>query len=221
MSRYANWQNGEPFTSPIGKVVCVGRNYAEHAKELNNPVPAEPILFIKPATTVVPMAPQIVIPADRGEVHYELELAVLVGKPLTNATSDDALGAIAGVGLALDLTLRNLQSTLKEKGLPWEKAKAFDGACPLSTFVPPSELPMLTQTQFQLWIDGALRQDGSAADMLMPVTELLAYASRFFTLEPGDVVLTGTPKGVGMLTPGQHIEARLESLLSVTAEITV
>lgn len=219
MSRYAFWQDGKPYEFPIGKVVCVGRNYAEHAKELNNPVPAEPLLFIKPATSVVPMAETVCLPKDRGEVHYELELAILIGKPLCNAEPSQVVGAIAGVGLAFDLTLRGLQAELKEKGHPWEKAKSFDGACPLSGFVSPDKLPMLTQSGFQLWLDGALRQDGNTRDMLMPVSDLLAYCSRFFTLEPGDVVLTGTPKGVGALSPGQRFEVRLESVLKVSGQV--
>ncbi len=116
---------------PLGKVVCVGRNYAAHAKELNNPVPTEPVLFMKPSTALVKLDEPLVIPTDLGECHFEAEMSILIGQSLSNCTEDQASTAIAGIGLALDLTLRELQQELKEKRLPWEKAKSFDGACPV------------------------------------------------------------------------------------------
>ena len=130
-----HWKDGTPVNLPLGKIVCIGRNYAEHARELNNPVPDEPLLFIKPATSAVHITRPLDFPRNQGAVHFETELAVLIGRPLTNASASDAEAAILGYGLALDLTLRDVQSRLKEKGQPWERAKAFDGACPLSPFV--------------------------------------------------------------------------------------
>ena len=129
--RYAHhWLGDVACDYPLGKAVCVGRNYAAHAKELNNPIPTTPILFLKPATSIVPLSPSISIPGNRGECHHELEVSLLIGERLTNANEPDALAAIAGGGLGLDLTLRDLQQTLKNEGKPWELAKAFDGACP-------------------------------------------------------------------------------------------
>lgn len=207
------FSNGTPFNYALGKVVCVGRNYAEHAKELNNPIPSTPILFIKPATAVVPFSGIIKLPSDLGECHYETELAILIGKKLTKAEPENIGEAIAGYGLALDLTLREVQSKLKDKGHPWEIAKSFDGSCPLSSFVHPSELKESTCIEFQLKIDGELRQHGKTADMITAIKPLISHISQYFTLMPGDVVLTGTPAGVGLLESGMTLDASIESVL--------
>ena len=194
-----HFSDGRPFSQPLGKIVCVGRNYAEHARELNNPVPSAPLLFIKPATSAASLEEPIADPFERGEVHFETELALLVGETLTGASPQAAARAVAGVGLALDLTLRDVQARLKEKGHPWEIAKAFDGACPLSSFVAIDTVPDWNALTFSLDIDGERRQTGHGSDMLFAVPALLAEMSQHFTLEPGDVVLTGTPAGVGPL----------------------
>ena len=205
---------------PVGKVVCVGRNYAAHAKELNNPVPDEPVLFLKPATALVTMSNSIVIPKQMGSCHFETELAILIGQRLSRGcTEQQAQQAIVGVGLALDLTLRDLQQQLKSSGLPWEKAKAFDGACPLSVFISIDKIKDLQDLELKLWQNEQLRQDGHTGQMLMPVLSLITYAAQFFTLEPGDVMLTGTPSGVGALQSGDQLRLALSELL--TASITV
>lgn len=201
--------DGTASQLPVGKVVCVGRNYAEHAKELGNAVPAEPILFIKPRTAIVAMEDGVRVPQGQGACHFETEMAVLIGTTLKDAGEAQALAAIAGIGLGLDLTLREAQDQLKAKGLPWEKAKAFDGACPLSAFVAPSRIADLANVRLTLTVNGETRQDGNTADMLTPVLPLLCYMSRFFTLEPGDVVMTGTPKGVGPLRAGDALRVTL------------
>lgn len=219
MNRYQHhWKDSTPVHLPLGKIVCVGRNYAEHAKELDNPVPSEPLLFIKPATSAVHVTRPLAFPANQGQVHFETELAVLIGKPLTNASASEAQAAILGYGLALDLTLRELQSQLKEKGHPWERAKAFDGACPLSPFVAVDRLPG-DHITFSLDINEQRQQSGDTRDMLFPVIPLLAHISNQFTLLPGDVVLTGTPKGVGPLLSGQTLTLRLEDELSVSTNV--
>ncbi|MEC8429471.1 MAG: fumarylacetoacetate hydrolase family protein [Pseudomonadota bacterium] len=203
---------------PVGKVVCVGRNYAEHARELNNPVPSEPILFIKPATAIVDMQQPIGIPTDYGSCHVETEMALLIGKEVRKESPAEALEAVAGVGLGFDLTLRDLQSKLKDKGHPWEKAKAFDGSCPLSAFAPTAAMQW-DNVDLTLTRNGKLQQSGNSSDMLTGVGDLLSYISRFFTLQPGDVVLTGTPAGVGPLSPGDELIATLNDQLSVTTEV--
>lgn len=213
-----HWKDGTPVHLPLGKIVCVGRNYAEHARELNNPVPDEPLLFIKPATSAVHLTRPIILPRNKGAVHYETELAVLIGRPLTNASDSDAAAAILGYGLALDLTLRDLQSELKAKGHPWERAKCFDGACPLSPFVPAERLPRGHQT-FTLDIDHKRRQTGNTRDMLNQVVPLIAHMSCHFTLLPGDVILTGTPSGVGPLEAGQTLSLELEQALFVETHV--
>lgn len=213
-----HWKDGTPVHLPLGKIVCIGRNYAEHARELNNPVPDEPLLFIKPATSAVHITRPLDLPRDRGEVHFETELAVLIGRPLTNASASEAEGAILGYGLALDLTLREVQSRLKEKGHPWERAKAFDGACPLSPFVSVDRLRRDYLT-FTLDINRERQQTGDTRDMLNPIVPLIAYMSSQFTLMPGDVVLTGTPKGVGPLASGQILSLELEDALFVETTV--
>jgi len=204
---------------PVGKVVCVGRNYAEHARELNNPVPTEPILFIKPATSLVPLEAPFDIPSGRGAVHFETELAVLIGQPLSQADEQTALGAIAGIGVGLDLTLREVQDQLKQKGHPWEKSKAFDGACPVSAFLSPANVTDLADVQIRLSVNGEVRQDGNSAQMLTPVLKLLAYISQWFTLQPGDLVMTGTPAGVGPVLPGDELRVELVDLLRVDTRV--
>src|SRR5690606_22522641 len=139
--RYRHGLEGKTLDLPVGKAVCDGRNYAEHAKELNNPVPTSPILFMKPSTAIVALADGFAIPQDQGECHHELELAVLIGKPLKNASEAEVRNAILGYGIGLDLTLRDLQNRLKEKSHPWEVAKAFDGANPLSGFIAAAKIP--------------------------------------------------------------------------------
>lgn len=203
---------------PVGKVVCVGRNYADHARELNNAVPAEPILFIKPSTALVRMEEPFLIPRGQGDCHVETEMALLIGETLTKGDDSKVLSAIAGVGLGFDLTLRNVQNRLKEQGHPWEKAKAFDGSCPLSTFVSAEGISWDDVT-LQLVRNDQLQQDGNSRDMITPVADLLAYICRFFTLRAGDVVMTGTPAGVGPLKSGDKLEARLGDRLTVKTRV--
>ena len=219
MTDYAHTLDTVPQTLPVGKVVCVGRNYAAHAKELNNPVPSEPVLFIKPATALVNLEQPVSIPVNFGECHFETEMAVLIAEPLTCCTEQQAASAIAGVAVALDLTLRELQSALKEKSLPWEKAKAFDGACPISAFTSLQHIADLQNQQIQLCQNDVLQQDGNSADMLTPVLPLLAYISQFFTLTPGDIVLTGTPAGVGPLAAGDSLDISLGDIINVQTKV--
>lgn len=207
---------GSPL--PPGKVVCVGRNYAAHARELNNAVPAEPLLFIKPSTALVAMEAPFAIPAGQGTCHVETEMALLIGAQLTRASEAEALAAIAGVGIGFDLTLREVQDHLKQQGYPWEKAKAFDGSCPLSAFVSAGGW-VWDQVPLQLHRNGVLQQDGNSADMITPVAALLAYISQTFTLLPGDVVLTGTPAGVGPLESGDQLAVSLGGKLSLSTSV--
>lgn len=202
----------------LGKIVCVGRNYADHAKELNNPVPEKPLLFIKPATAAVDMRQAIVLPSSQGRCHHELEMAVLIGERLSQADHRQADQAIVGVGLALDLTLRDIQDDLKRQGQPWERAKAFDGSCPLSDFVSRDGLD-LQNLAVELVRNDQLQQAGNTAQMLFPVLDLLVDISDSFTLLPGDVVLTGTPAGVGPLCSGDQLIARLGKVLSIATTV--
>ena len=210
MSYQHQYLDGTRIHFPLGKVVCVGRNYAEHAKELNNPVPTEPLLFIKPGSCVVPMDESFSIPEGRGAVHYEAEIAVLIGKPLSKKPdAEEVLDAISGFAPALDLTLRELQDKLKAKSYPWEVAKSFDGACVLAPFVPGDALPDLTDIGIRLTLNGEVRQDGNSRDMLNPILPLIQHICGHFSLQPGDVILTGTPVGVGPLRSGDRLQLEL------------
>ena len=201
----------ERLRASIGKVVCVGRNYAAHAEELGNEVPKAPILFMKPASSVVSIRQGVVRPnpALYGETHYEAELCVQLAADLSAATIEEAKQAIGGVTLGLDLTLRELQAELKEKGHPWERAKCFDGACVLGDWLDPQVFGDFTDIHYQLTINNALKQDGDSALMLFPVYELLVNISHAFSLQAGDVIMTGTPSGVGALQAGDQLSLKL------------
>ena len=197
--------DGSPLDLRAGKIVCIGRNYLEHIRELNNAVPETPILFMKPATALAGLDEPIHLPVGRGECHHEVELAVLVGRELRNAGAETARQAVAGYGIALDLTLRDVQNELKKKGHPWETAKAFDGSCPLSPFLKPEALPDPQATDLALRVNSEFRQQGNTRRMMVGIFELMAHISTHFTLQPGDVVLTGTPAGVGPLRSGDEL----------------
>lgn len=220
MSYQHQYLDGTRIHFPLGKVVCVGRNYAEHAKELNNPLPSEPLLFIKPGSCVVPLDLGFSIPDGAGAVHFEAEIAVLIGKPLSKTPDvEEVLDAISGFAPALDLTLRDVQDQLKAKGYPWEVAKAFDGACVLAPFVPGDALTDLTDIGIRLGLNGKVRQDGNSRDMLNPILPLIQHISRHFSLQAGDVVLTGTPAGVGPLHADDVLELELVGYSKFTARV--
>lgn len=214
--------DNHPFAHNLGKIVCIGRNYAAHAAELNNAIPQVPLLFIKPATAAVRLPQPFAIPRDRGAVHHEVELAILIGKKLVNADAHSARDAIAGLGIALDLTLRDVQDQLKKDGHPWERAKSFDGAYPVSGFVSAARID-LQNIDITLARNGSIQQRGNTAHMLFPVVELLCEISRNFTLLPGDIVSTGTPAGVGALSVGDrlHVALRQDQQLLIDIDTQV
>lgn len=200
---------------PIGKILCIGRNYAEHIRELGNETPDAPVVFMKPATAVIGDGDTIVIPRYSLDCHHEAELALLIGKGGKDIPTDQALEHVAGYGVAIDLTLRDVQSELKKKGLPWEIAKGFDTSCPLSTFVPADRVADPHDLRISLRVNGETRQDGSTALMIHRIPEILSYMSRIFTLEPGDVILTGTPAGVGPIRAGDTVEAEVVGVAAI------
>ncbi|MEG3136119.1 fumarylacetoacetate hydrolase family protein [Rouxiella sp. T17] len=208
MYQHHDW-HGALLDFPVSKVVCVGNNYSEHIKEMGGEPSVEPLVFLKPETALCDILQPIAIPKDFGAVHYELELAVLIGSPLKQATEERVKEAIAGYGVALDLTLRDLQTNFIKQGQPWDKAKGFDGSCPLSGFIPAAEFGDAQQADIQLAINGEIRQQGNTRDMITPIVPLIAYMSRFFTLRAGDIIITGTPKGVGPIAVGDRLEITL------------
>ena len=212
MYQHHNWQ-GALLDYPVSKVVCVGSNYARHIQEMGSATPDEPVLFIKPETALCDIRQPLVLPQGLGSVHHEIELAVLIGGTLRQATEDHVHKAIAGYGLALDLTLRDVQGKMKKAGQTWEKAKGLDNSWPISAVIPVESLGGDAQNStLTLKINGEVRQQGSTSDMIHKIVPLIAYMSRFFTLKAGDVILTGTPAGVGPLSSGDALELGLNDL---------
>ena len=210
---------GKAINLPVGKVLCIGQNYQDHIAEMNSKTAPEALFFIKPSTAVVDMHQPFAIPQQLGAVHNETELAVLIKAPLTKVTPNQVLEAVWGYGLALDLTLRDQQKKLKELGRPWEIAKGFDGACPVSAFIPANELGDVQQLQFSLKVNAELRQQGDTRMMIRSVTQIISELSQFFTLLPGDLVLTGTPAGVGPLYSGDQLELALATKLELKTSV--
>lgn len=195
----------ENETYEARRIFCIGRNYAAHAAELGNEIPSEPVVFMKPATAIVPTGEIIRLPQDRGSVQHEAELVLLIG-------SDGGTGidAIAGISLGLDLTLRDEQARLKRNGLPWELAKAFDGSAPLGEFAPPPS--DFNHIEFNCMVNGQTRQHGDTRNLLFPIPRLLTFLAGRFRLLHGDLVFTGTPEGVAPLRPGDHVELASRSI---------
>lgn len=210
---------GEIIPLPVSKVVCIGRNYLDHIREMNAVVSESPLLFMKPKAAMCPMDKPIVVPTDEGECHNELEVAVLLKTSLKNANETEVREGIWGVGLGLDLTLRDVQASLKKQGHPWERAKSFDCSAPLSGFVPIDNVENIDDLHFTLSINDTLRQRGHTAMMLHNIIAQISHMSHMFTLDEGDVILTGTPKGVGPLMPGDKVFAVLEQYLSVQTKV--
>ncbi|POU27552.1 MULTISPECIES: fumarylacetoacetate hydrolase family protein [Acinetobacter] len=194
------------------KIVCVGRSYADHAKELGNAIPDRPVLFIKPPSALGDLDAGIEWNRDLGSCHYECELSLRIDRTLKNETDPaKALEAVGAVTLGLDLTLRDLQDDLKKKGQPWERAKAYDGACLLSDWVSVEDVVNdWKDVHYTLHVNDALRQKGDTALLIFDVGTLLADISQVFTLEEGDVVMTGTPAGVAALQSGEQLKMTLK-----------
>jgi len=192
-----------------GKIVCVGRNYLEHAKELGNEVPKEPLLFLKPPSSVIGTNEAIVLPAQSKQVEYEGEIGVRIAKRIFRASEGEARAAIGGVVAVNDVTARDLQKTDGQ----WTRAKGFDTFCPVGAdAAAPGDLDSLTVVTR---VNGAERQRGVARDMAFHIPALLAYITTIMTLEPGDLVATGTPAGVGKLSPGDVVEVEIVGLSSI------
>lgn len=195
-----------------GKIIGLGRNYLDHIRELGNAVPDRAVIFCKPQSSLLEDGGTIILPEFAHECHHELELAVLIGKNGKKISAENALAHVAGYAVALDLTLRDLQTQLKEKGLPWDIAKGFDTSCPLSDFVPAAQVTNPNNLGLQLKVNGEIRQLGNTAQMMRSIEQIIAEISIYFTLEPGDIILTGTPAGVAKLNSGDILEGTIEQV---------
>lgn len=203
----------------IGKILCIGRNYVDHIKELGNETPSAPVVFMKPATAVIYDGGQITIPPYSQECHYEAELAVLIGNDGKHIPEAEALSHVAGYGVAIDMTLRDVQDSLKQKGLPWEIAKGFDTACPLSDFAAAATVADPQNLTIRLAVNGVERQNGSTGLMINRVSQIISYLSTVYTLEEGDIILTGTPAGVGRVVSGDRLQAEIPGVASLTVQV--
>lgn len=193
------------------KIICIGRNYAKHAEELNNPIPEEPVVFLKPETALLLKKHPFFIPEHSNEVHHEVELVVKINRLGKHIEPRFAHKYYSEIGLGIDFTARDVQTRCKEKGLPWEKAKAFDGSAAVSRFFPIDTLGGNVQDlHFHLDINGTTVQNGHTANMLFKVDELISHVSKYFTLKTGDLVFTGTPAGVGKVERDDLLELYLE-----------
>lgn len=212
------WQDGTREL-PVGKVLCVGQNYVAHIEELNSVPAGHPLFFTKPPSSLVSPPDPIVLPGWTDDVHHEVELALVIGERCKDLRHDDCDEVIAGYCLALDLTARDVQSVAKKKGHPWAIAKGFDTACPVSEALDLTSIDDLSDLRLRLWVDDELRHDGSTSMMIYDIRRLLVDASRFMTLEPGDLLLTGTPQGVASFEVGQQLRAELSDGRSIRLEM--
>jgi acylpyruvate hydrolase len=192
------------------KIIAIGRNYAAHAKELNNPLPSSPVIFLKPDTAVLKDNKPFYIPDFSSDIHYELEVVLKVCKEGKHIQEKFASSYYDEVGLGIDFTARDIQSIHKEKGLPWELAKAFDNSAAISNFVPKATITDLYDLQFELQINKETRQNGNTKNILFSFEKIIAFVSQYITLKKGDLIFTGTPEGVGQVHPGDKLEAWLE-----------
>jgi len=203
----------------VGKIFCVGRNYREHAGEMNAPVPEKPVIFLKPPSAIIHPPDPIVRPSFSREMHHEVELVVAVGAGGRNIPEGKAAGSILGYAVGLDMTLRDVQAVAKQKGLPWTVAKGFDTSAPLSEIVPAQTGAPVPTFGLYCRVNGHERQRAKTSEMIFSIPFLVHYLSTIFTLEKGDLIFTGTPAGVGVVNPGDTIEAGLEGVVSITHRV--
>lgn len=192
------------------KIICIGRNYADHISELNNERPTEPVIFMKPDSSILPNKNPFVIPAFSNDIHHEVEILVKICKVGKHIDAKFAHKYYEEIGLGIDFTARDVQSRLKEKGLPWEKAKAFDHSAVIGNFTSKKNYSSLENINFELKSNEATVQEGNTSLMLWKIDELIAYVSQYFTLKIGDIIFTGTPKGVAKVTEGDVLEGFIE-----------
>lgn len=204
---------------PINKIVCVGRNYVEHIHELGNEIPEKPVVFLKPNSSVIYSGDEIVYPDYSNDMHHEVELLLLIGKKIKNASLKEAEEAIIGYGLGLDMTLRDVQDELKKKGHPWEKSKCFDTSAVISEFILKSDYQLSLQEELLLKVNDEIRQKDILQKMIFKPAQIVEYLSSILTLEYGDIIFTGTPQGVSKVNRGDKLYAKLDNLLELNCVV--
>lgn len=206
------------FLKTCRKIIGIGKNYADHAKEMGGAVPSEPMIFLKPTSSFITEPGKIEIP-ENYNVHHEIELGVVIGKTGRDIKKCDSENYVAGYCLALDMTARNLQNDAKKNGTPWTLAKGLDTFTPIGEFIEKSKIKDPHNLKLELMVDGELRQNGSTKDMVYDIPALIEYISKRMTLEKGDLILTGTPAGVGPVNPGQTVVGKMSDSKKLIAEI--
>lgn len=202
-----------------GKLICIGRNYAKHAAEMKSEVPDNPVIFLKPSTALVGQGGKVVLPPMSREIHHEIELVVAIGRGGKQIPINDALNHVDGYALGLDMTARDLQDQAKQKGLPWTISKGFDTFAPLGPLVKAHDVGDPQQLEFELRVNGEVRQKARTTDMIFSVAFLISYCSSMFTLLPGDLIYTGTPDGVGPVVSGDLLEANSSKLPELRVKV--
>jgi 5-carboxymethyl-2-hydroxymuconate isomerase len=196
----------------VGKIVCVGRNYAEHVKELGNEVADKPVIFLKPSSAIVYSGDSVIHPDFGNDLHHEIELVLLIGKDVKNASIKEAENAIVGYGVGLDMTLRDVQNALKKKGDPWTISKCFDTSAVLSDFVLKETYTLTQREKIELKVNGQIKQNDTLDKMISAPVQLVQYISSLLKLEEGDLIFTGTPAGVSKVNRGDKIEGSIENI---------
>ncbi|MEE9430169.1 MAG: fumarylacetoacetate hydrolase family protein [Melioribacteraceae bacterium] len=203
----------------VGKIVCVGRNYVAHAKEMGNEVPKFPIIFLKTASNLVFNGDDIVHPTYSNDMHHEVELVLLIGETIKNANDDEAKNAIYGYAVGLDMTLRDIQLELRAKGQPWTLAKCFDTSAVVSDFILTSDYKFKGNEKIELYVNDELRQNSSLDKMIFSPIEIIKFISSKMTLEKGDLIYTGTPAGVGKVVKGDRITCQISEIGSLSNKV--
>lgn len=204
----------------LRRVFCVGRNYAAHAREMgNDPDRAPPFFFMKPADAVVPAAGAVPYPPHTAELHHEVELVVALGQGGANVAAQDALSLVWGYAVGVDLTRRDVQDVAKKLSRPWDFAKGFDSSAPCGPLAPVAHSGHPRQGSIRLWVNGELRQQGDLAEMIWPVADVIAFISQSVALQPGDLIFTGTPAGVGALRAGDCVTAEVQDVGAIAFTI--
>ena len=196
----------------VGKILCLGQNYAKHAKEMGSSAPTSPIIFLKPSTAIIENGEPIVLPRMSNDVHHEVELTVLLGKQGKNIPQSKAFDCVAGYGIGLDMTMRDRQKEAKADGNPWSIAKGFDTSAPLSPFIPKESVKYPSNLEIKLCVNGKERQHSNTSQMIYKIDFIISFLSTIFTLEEGDVIYTGTPEGVGRVVEGDVIDAEIPGI---------
>jgi acylpyruvate hydrolase len=204
----------------VGKIVCVGRNYSEHAKELGNEVLDKPVLFLKPSSAIIYSGDNIIHPDFSNEMHHEVELVLLIGRKISKANLQEAENAIIGYGVGLDMTLRDIQNEARKKGNPWTISKCFDTSAIISDFVLKEDYKLTFDEEIALYINGVVKQKDQLNKMILNPSQIVEYISSLMTIEEGDLVFTGTPKGVSKVNRGDKLKAQINDNISLECTVS-